>query len=296
MPDLDDAIKFNRVALRYQPNNMRAVDGGRVILAYLKSHNIDHAILHADREPTGIRMISEEEERILEHVNLIVSIGGDGTFLSSTRLATRKGIPVFGVHLGGLGFLTEIRLEEALKGLERVLKGDYYIEERIMLEIDMETNGICHACTALNDIVFHRVSLSRMVDIEIDIDEHPVVSYQADGVIISTPTGSTAYSLSAGGSILWPDIEALILTPISPHTLGSRPLIIPSDKIIGVRCPTAYKAVISVTLDGQQSRQFDYPVSFNVRKSAKKAKLVRIERRHFSQILRDKLNWGRSFK
>lgn len=296
MPDVEGKIDFKRVALRYQPNNMRAVDGSGVILAYLKSLGIGFEIIHADRQPTGIRMISDEEERLLENIDLIISIGGDGTFLSSTRIATRKEIPVFGIHIGGLGFLTEVRLEEALKGLDRVLKGDYYIERRLMLEIEMETDGVYHTCTALNDIVFHRVSLSRMVDIEVLIDEHPVVSYQADGVIISTPTGSTAYSLSAGGSILWPDMEALIITPISPHTLGSRPIIIPSDKSINIRCPTAYKSELSVTLDGQQSRQFDYPVSFNVRKSAKKAKLVRIEQKHFGQVLREKLSWGKMFR
>jgi len=296
MPVGEEKIDFKQVALRFQPNNIRAADGSRVIQAYLRSHNIGFVELYADKEPTSIRPIPSEEENILENIDLIISIGGDGTFLSSTRIATRRGIPVFGVHLGGLGFLTEVHLEGALKAFDRLFKGDYYIEERLMLEIDMMTDGLPHACTALNDIVFHRVSLSRMVDIEILIEELPVVSYQADGVIVSTPTGSTAYSLSAGGSILWPDLEALIITPISPHTLGSRPLIVPSNKSIGVRCPTAHKAEISVTIDGQQSRQFNYHVAFNVRKSDKKAKLVRIERRHFGQILRDKLQWGRMFK
>lgn len=297
MPVRDEKkIDFRQVALRFQPNNDRAVGGSRVIQAYLRSHNIGYIELYADKEPTSIRVVPPEELAILENIDLIISIGGDGTFLSSTRLATKKGIPVFGVHLGGLGFLTEVRLEEALKAFDRLFKGDYFIEERLMIEIDMEIDGVSNTFTALNDIVFHRTSLSRMVDIEILIEDHPVVSYQADGVIISTPTGSTAYSLSAGGSILWPDLEALIITPISPHTLGSRPLIVPSDKVIGVKCPTAHKSQISVTLDGQQSRQFDYHIAFNVRKSDKKAKLVRIQRRHFAEILRDKLQWGRIFK
>jgi NAD+ kinase len=296
MPETADEKRLERVALRYQKNNMRAVDGSRAIMPYLKNRGIACEILHADSEPTRIKPPSDEEQEILEKIDMIISLGGDGTFLSSARLANKKGIPVFGVHLGGLGFLTEVRLEEALKYLERLLKGDYQIEERIMIETDIECDNVVQTCSALNDIVFHRVSLSRMVDIEISINEQPIVSYEADGIIISTPTGSTAYSLSAGGSILWPDLEALILTPISPHTLGSRSIIIPSDKIIGVRCPTAYKAEISVTLDGQLSRQFDYPVSFNVRKSPSMVKLVRIEKKGFGQILREKLNWGATFR
>ena len=296
MPETADEKRLERIALRYQKNNMRAVDGSRAIMAYLKNRGISFDILYADSEPTRIKPPNDEEKEILEKIDMIISLGGDGTFLSSTRLASTKSIPVFGVHLGGLGFLTEVRLEEALKALERVLKGEFYIEERIMVETEIECDSKLQTCTALNDIVFHRVSLSRMVDIEISINERPIVSYEADGIIISTPTGSTAYSLSAGGSILWPDLEALILTPISPHTLGSRPIIIPSDKVIGVRCPTAYKAEISVTLDGQQSRQFDYPVNFNVRKSPSKAKLVRIEQKEFGQILREKLNWGATFR
>jgi len=296
MPESASEKRLERIALRYQKNNLRAADGSRVIMAYLKNRGISFEILYADETPTNIRPVSAEEEQVLESIDMIISLGGDGTFLSSARLATRKCIPVFGVNLGGLGFLTEVRLEEALKGLDRVLNGDFHIEERIMIETDVICDGVLRTCTAFNDIVFHRVSLSRMVTIEVSIDEHPIVSYEADGIIVSTPTGSTAYSLSAGGSILWPDLEALIITPISPHTLGSRPIIMPSEKVIGVRCPTAHKSEISVTLDGQQSRQYNYPVSFNIRKSASKAKLVRIEQKNFGQILREKLNWGSTFK
>lgn len=289
-------IKFNQVTIRYQPHRIRAVDASGVLLAYLKSYKIDAEILHADPEPTEIKKESPHEGEILERTDLLISLGGDGTFLSSSRLAAPRCIPVFGIHLGGFGFLTEVTLDGALKGLERVLKGDYYIEERLMLEANLNVNGKNDSFIALNDVVIHRVSLSRMVQLEVFINDSPVVSYEADGIIISTPTGSTAYSLSAGGSILWPDIDALIITPISPHTLTSRPLIIPADKTIGVHCPTAYRSPISVTIDGQQSHQYDYPIALNIKRSDTYAKLVRIGKKRFGQVLREKLNWGRTFR
>jgi NAD+ kinase len=296
MPEFNNDIRFHRVALRYQPFRMRAVDASGVLLAFLKSRKIEVEILHADQEPTEIKIQTGKDAEILNEVDLLISLGGDGTFLSSSRLAAPKGIPVFGVHLGGLGFLTEVTLDGALKGLERVLTGDFYIEERLMIETGINLDGEIRIQTALNDIVIHRLSLSKMVQLEVLIDEHPVVSYEADGIIVATPTGSTAYSLSVGGSILWPDLNALIITPISPHTLTSRPLILPADKIIEVHCPTAYKSPISVTIDGQQSCQFSYPIALSIRKSDMTAKLVRIGKKRFGQILREKLNWGRTYR
>lgn len=296
MPEPTNDTKFKRVALRYQRNNVRAIDSSGVLLAYLKSRNIDIDILHADSEPCEVHTATLEEDQILDKVDLVISLGGDGTFLSTSRLASRKGIPVFGVHLGHLGFLTEVSLENALTGLERVLKGDYFIEERMLLETDIDFNGDKKVFRALNDIVIHRVSFSRMIAIEVFINEHPIVSYEADGIIVATPTGSTAYSLASGGSILWPDLDAVIITPICPHTLSSRPLIVPADKIIQLHCPTAYKSTVSVNFDGQQWREYNYPVAFNVRKSKIVAKLVRIGKKRFGEILRDKLNWGKTFR
>ena len=296
MPNPTNDIKFKRVALRYQRNNIRAIDSSGVLLAYLKSRNIDIDILHADPEPCEVHAATLEEDQILDKVDLVISLGGDGTYLSTSRLASRKGIPVFGVHLGHLGFLTEVSLENALTGLERVLKGDYFIEERMLIETDIDFNGEKKTFRALNDIVIHRVSFSRMIAIEVFVNENPIVSYEADGIIVATPTGSTAYSLASGGSILWPDLDAFIITPICPHTLSSRPLIVPADKIIQIHCPTAYKSAVSVNFDGQQWREYNYPVAFNLRKSEIVAKLVRIGKRRFGEILRDKLNWGKTFR
>ncbi len=296
MPEKSGDKKIERIALRYQPNNTRAIDASGVILPYLRSRHIEVEILHADPEPCEIHPHNSDEISILNRIDLIISLGGDGTFLSTSRLASRRAIPVFGVYLGGLGFLTEVPLANALKGLEKVLKGDFQIEERLMIETELEYNGSKATYVAFNDIVFHRISLHRMVVIEVFIDRHPVVSYEADGLIVSTPTGSTAYSLSSGGSILWPDLDALIITPISPHTLSSRPLIVPADKVIEVRCPVANKSEISVMLDGQLSCSYNYPIAFNIRKSATKARLIRLGEKRFGDILREKLSWGRRFR
>ncbi|MFH1515680.1 MAG: NAD(+)/NADH kinase [bacterium] len=297
MPDTPANIKkFERIALRYQPNNLRAVDASIVLLAYLRGKNIDVEIMHADLEAVTVSPPNPDEIKKLEKLDLMISLGGDGTFLSSSRLASMYDIPVFGINMGGLGFLTEVTIDNALKGMDQVLKGDFHIEERIMIETELENENVVHTYTALNDIVFHRISLHKIVAIEVFINEHPVVSYEADGIIISTPTGSTAYSLSSGGSILWPDLSALIITPICPHSLSSRPLIVPADKIIKLSCPTAYKSEISVMLDGQVSCRYNYPISFEVRKSDTTAKLVRISGKQFGRTLREKLGWGKRFR
>ena len=289
-------INFERIALRFQPNNDRAKDASNVLIAYLKGKNIDVEIMHAETEAVTISPPDPGESKKLEKLDLMISLGGDGTFLSTSRLASICDIPVFGINLGGLGFLTEVTIDDALKGMDQVLKGDYKIEERIMIETELENENTIHTYTALNDIVFHRISLHKIVVIEVFIDDHPVVSYEADGIIISTPTGSTAYSLSSGGSILWPDLSALIITPICPHTLSSRPLIVPADKIITLKCPTAYKSEVSVMLDGQVSCRYNYPISFEVRKSDTTAKLVRISGKQFGRTLREKLGWGKRFR
>lgn len=296
MPDKPGEHTFDRVALRFQPNNTRADHARDVLLPYFRRKNIEVDILHADPEPCHIHPHKPEDLEILDRIDFMVSLGGDGTFLSTSRLASCRDIPVFGVHLGNLGFLTEVTLNNALKALDRVLKGDYKIEERLMIETELDHNDTRETYVALNDIVFHRFSLHRMVSIAVFIDNHPVVSYEADGLIVSTPTGSTAYSLSSGGSILWPDLDALIITPISPHTLSSRPLIVPSDKVIEVRCPKAHKSAISVMLDGQLSCNYKYSTSFQVKRSATKAKLIRLGERRFGDILREKLNWDKRFK
>lgn len=224
--------------------------------------------------------------------DIIIVLGGDGTMLSVARLVGSRGIPILGVNLGGLGFITEVNRSELFDAVEKVLSGSCTIEERIMLSALVFRSGEKIAdFIVLNDVVINKGALARITDLETYINSVYVTTFKADGLIISTPTGSTAYSLSAGGPILYPTLNSIVLTPICPHTLTNRPIVLPDDFIIEVILRSESEDVF-LTLDGQ--------VGFSLRKNdivqIKKADfttklLIPCERDYF-QILRTKLKWG----
>ncbi len=224
--------------------------------------------------------------------DVIVVIGGDGTFLSVARLVYGNDVPVLGVNLGRLGFLTEVTLDELYDVMDMVLKGDYVVDERAMLEAFIFRHGEKIAeYRVLNDVVINKGTLARIIELEAKVDGRFLTLYRADGLIISTPTGSTAYSLAAGGPILYPSIPSFILTPICPFTLSQRPIVIPDNSEIEVTLNTENEDVF-VTLDGQVGFALKVRDTVKVRKAKKSIKIIKNPRRDFFEVLRTKLKWG----
>ena len=222
----------------------------------------------------------------------VVVFGGDGTMLSVARIACEKEIPILGVNLGGLGFITEVQRTEIRDAMEGVLSGQSAIEERLMLTACVHRHGEKIAeYTALNDVVINKGALARIIEMETFVDRMYVTSFRADGLIASTPTGSTAYNLSAGGPILYPTMDCVILTPICPHTLTNRPIVLPGSVLIEVTLKSPAEDVF-LTLDGQvgfSMRQNDIIV---IEKSPFRTRLLIPGERNFFQVLRRKLKWG----
>ncbi len=225
-------------------------------------------------------------------IDLLVTLGGDGTLLRGARWAASAGVPVFGVNLGRLGFLTSVTVEELEEAIARISAGDFVLDARMALEV-MTGRGKAAKpeFTALNDAVIHKSGFARVVPLTVWVDEEEVGLYRADGVIVSTPTGSTAYSLSAGGPILDPRLEAIITTPICPHTLAVRPLVLHSSSQVTIQIGQASDETI-LTIDGQVGSELKPGDRVTVRRSPKGVQLVRLPGQRFFSVLRKKLKWG----
>ena len=234
----------------------------------------------------------EEGTTIPDTVDLVVVLGGDGTLLGAARKVGRYGLPILGVNLGGLGFLTEIPLEMLYKDIEKVITGQVTVEPRLMLQASVLRNAE-EKCrfSVLNDVVINKGALARIIDLRVSIDGHFLTTFRSDGLIISTPTGSTSYNLSAGGPILYPDLEALILTPICPFTLTQRPIIVPDTSVIEVQMGKHNEEVI-LTFDGQVGFDLMAHDRVIISKSEKKLKLIKSPDQDYYDILRTKLKWG----
>jgi NAD+ kinase len=223
--------------------------------------------------------------------DLIVVLGGDGTLLSVAR-AQEGDAPILGVNLGSLGFLTEIGASELYLSLNEILAGRFETEGRTLLDVEVEnSSGAVASYRALNDVVITKSALSRIIDIRVEVDGRLLARYRSDGLILSTPSGSTAYNLSAGGPIAYPLLPIVIVTPICPHTLNHRPLVVPDTSRIAIRLDTRSEKIF-LTLDGQEGVNLEYGDRVRVCGSPKKVRLVRISGRSFYDSLRGKLRWG----
>lgn len=223
-------------------------------------------------------------------LGLIVVLGGDGTLLSVAR--SRPGVPIVGVNLGSLGYLAEIGLDRLYANLGAILEGHFEVEERLLLDVELRhAAGGVKRYRALNDAVVHKSALARMIDLAVEIDGDPVARYRADGLIVSTPTGSTAYSLSAGGPILYPTLPVALLTPISPHTLSMRPIVVPERSTIAMTLGSLDEEVY-LTLDGQEGALLHGGDRVIVTASESRALLARVDGQTHYDALRSKLRWG----
>ena len=230
-------------------------------------------------------------EEVPNGTDLVIVLGGDGTLLSAARVVAGRDIPIFAVNLGMLGFLTAIRVQDLYPELERALRSEHRIGRRRMLDCDLVRGGqTLGSYLALNDVVIAKSELARMIDLDAYVDDHFVTSYKADGLIVSTPTGSTAYSLSAGGPIIFPSVAAFCITPICPHTLTNRPVIVADTSIIHITSHGDDGTYL--TIDGQVGQPVCRGDKIICRASSKFINLIRPPKRMFFDVLREKLKWG----
>ncbi len=234
-----------------------------------------------------------QSEKFKSEADLIVVLGGDGTMLSTARLTGNREVLVLGINYGSLGYLTEFRIEEMFAALEEILSGKYELDRRVMLEIEhLRGEEVIGKGRVLNDVVINKAALARIIEIEVSLNHLFVNSFRADGLIIATPTGSTAYNLSAGGPIVYPSMEAVVLTPICPFTLTNRPIVIPDDAEINLTLKNESDGV-ALTLDGQIGYSMKTGDTVSIRKSPTTFNLVQPPNRNYFDVLRNKLKWGR---
>lgn len=232
------------------------------------------------------------QDQLAEPLDLLVVMGGDGTMLGASRLIGELGIPVLGINFGFLGYLTEFTLNDLFVALEGLRSGTLQIESRMMLEVSVERDGeIIASHRALNEVVVNQGALARMIELECAVNGNFVNNFRADGMIVSTPTGSTAYSLSAGGPIVFPSMDAIVLTPICPHTLSNRPVVIPGDLTVSLTFKKA-NDVVMLTIDGQRGVILEANDKVIMQRSHATFDLVRPAQRNYFEVLRTKLKWG----
>jgi NAD+ kinase len=242
---------------------------------------------------TGCAVKVVPDEALAAGVDLILVLGGDGTMIATARMIGDAEVPVIGVNYGGLGYLAEFPIEELFAALDAILAGQYKVQRRVMLAVELWRGAemITHN-RVLNDVVVNKSALARIIEIEAYLDTQFVNLFRADGLIVATPTGSTAYNLSAGGPVIYPSMNAVVITPICPFTLSNRPIVVPDESMIELRLKTE-KEDVSLTLDGQVGFTLEASDRIVIRKSETTFNLVQPPNRNYFDVLRDKLKWGR---
>jgi len=288
---------MKRIGIIAKQNKPEAIPVVRNLVEWLQPKKIEvymeEGMVKQFHPPlAGPHLNSVEREDIPTKAEMIIVLGGDGTLLSVARLVGDHDVPILGVNLGGLGFLTEITLEELYRVLEKVLQGDFITDERVVLNASVVRRGERMAeFIVLNDAVINKGALARIIDLETTINGEYLTTFKSDGLILSTPTGSTAYNLSAGGPIVYPSLHCIIITPICPHTLTNRPIVIPDDVEIRATLKTKQQEVI-LTLDGQQGFTLEFEDIVEVKKAEGHIFLIKSPYRHYFEVLREKLKWG----
>jgi NAD+ kinase len=261
------------------------------VVSWLRARNIDVFL-----DTTSAILLGEQggyqKTQLASKADVLLVLGGDGTMLNAARLAGERSIPILGVNMGGLGFLTEVRLENLYPSLDRVFANDFVLDERLMLQTHVHRHGetVAHG-VVLNDVVISKGTLARMIELKIAIQGRFVTNLRGDGLIVSSPTGSTAYSLSAGGPIIDPAVQSLILTPICPHTLTHRPLIVPGNAEIDVTLTSKDDGAMA-TLDGQVGVAITQGDTVVIQTSEHRTRLIRFPESNYYDVLREKLKWG----
>ncbi|HEY6952697.1 MAG TPA: NAD(+)/NADH kinase [Bacteroidota bacterium] len=268
--------RFHREKIKYVLHDALS----RFIKPHLRLQKIDRSRLVAERE-------------LGSSCDMLISLGGDGTILRFARLLAGTNIPILGINLGKLGFLAEVSVDELNQCLDDILRGEYTIESRMMLQ--SSGNGMKSAFGALNDIVVSKYGASRVMDIETYVNNEFLATFTGDGIIISTPTGSTAYALANGGPIVAPSNKSITISPICPHTLTARPVIVPDDSVILLKVLSSVSK-IQLTADGQLEKQLRSPATISIKKAPFQARLVKRKSTSYYEVLRKKLHWAKDVR
>ena len=268
------------------------------VAAWLAAHGVDAVFETATAAlmPADPKRHVADKQALVKEVGLVLVLGGDGTLLSMADCIGRAelNVPILGVNFGSLGFLTEVTLPELYHALEAALAGHAHIEERLTLRATItRASGPPVTDIAVNDVVINKGARSRLIDLSISVGDGLVTTVRADWLIIATPTGSTAYNLSAGGPIVQPNVDALVLTPIAPHTLTNRPIVIPSSSSVRVKPMMDEQDEVFVTLDGQAAVELHAGDEISVCRAPEPMRLIRPATRSYFEVLREKLNWGK---
>jgi len=278
------------VGLVVKRNRAEAVALARTIAERLLGRAVQVLVERELAATPGVRVV--EKQAMADEADLIVALGGDGTLLSIARLVGARELRVLGINLGGLGFLTVFSTAEALTVIDRVFTGDFELDRRATLAVRVLRGGRTVAeSQVLNDAVINKSALARIIDLYTSVDGEYLCVYRADGLIVATPTGSTAYSLSAGGPVVSPSVGVILLSPICPHTLAQRPLVVSDSAVVRVELRAADQEVV-LTLDGQEGIPLVNGDVVEIAKSPRVVALVRTGQRSFLSVLRDKLHWG----
>jgi len=281
-----------RVGIVAKPGGVKAEAVIHRLLPWLAARGLSVVI---ERETAGLvpdlAVVAASKQELAAQVDLIIVLGGDGTLLSMARAVGDLGVPLLGVNLGGLGFLTATTLDEMFPALEALLAGRMAVDERMLLAVRIFREGQCLGeYGAFNDVAIMKAAMSRIIDLSVSVEGRHATAYRADGLIIATPTGSTAYSLSAGGPILFPTMDAVVLTPICSHTLTDRPIVLPGTDRIEVMLLADQE--VMATMDGQIGVGLKERDTVEVRKAAARIRLVHFPHKDFFSVLRTKLKWG----
>jgi len=278
------------VGLVVKRNRAEAEALARDVVTRLRAHGVEILVEPALGGVEGTRSV--DKQAMVARADLVVALGGDGTLLSVARLVGTRELRVLGVNLGGLGFLTEVSTDDALAAIDRVFAGEYRLDARTTLAVRVRRGGaIVAASQVLNDAVINKSALARIIDLRASVDGKYLCVYKADGLIVATPTGSTAYSLSAGGPVVHPAVGVTVLSPICPHTLAQRPLVVPETALVEVELHAPDQEVV-LTLDGQEGIALRDGDVVEIAKSPHTVALVRTGGEGFLSVLREKLHWG----
>jgi NAD+ kinase len=282
-----ESKKIKKIGVVLRPLTPELRDGYIKIEKIFKNHNID--VLLESRSAKMIGMSGESFKNICMACDFIISFGGDGTLISTVRKSFDFDIPILGVHAGNLGFLADLSLDELDAFVEKIIQNRYRTDERAVLEATVIKNTKEVKYYAFNDIVLTRTRVSNMIHIETLVDSKSFNTYYGDGVILSTPTGSTAYNLSAGGPVLFPMSNVFALTPICPHSLTQRPVVLPGKYAIEMKTSEERALII---IDGQDVHELELGESVHIKLAAKTVKLIHKEEYNYFEVLKEKLRWG----
>ena len=291
------ARKIKTVGVIVKPNHAEAWKTACELSDWLEQRHISligkPRIQSESPAGSGCDIEQVDDERFGAESDLIVVLGGDGTMISTARFVGDADVLVLGINYGSLGYLTDFRIEEMFPALEAIFEGAYEIDRRVMLHAEhWRGEEMLATGRVLNDVVINKAALARIIEIEVSLNGLYVNSFRSDGLIVSTPTGSTAYNLSAGGPIIYPSMNAVVVTPICPFTLTNRPIVVPDDAMIELKLDKENEGVV-LTLDGQIGYAMQSGDSVRIRKSRTTFNLVQPPNRNYFDVLRNKLKWGR---